>query len=211
MSEIIVLIPSKNESTTLFKILRNIKFKTVIINDGSTDGTEKKLRSLNIDFITNQKTLGYETSLLKGFKYIKKNYKKCRYILTMDADGEHPPKYINKIINVANVKNADLVMGYRSKYNRISEYIISFFFNKKFGISDPLTGFKIYKAKELYKFLNKVKSSYFLIDLLLLFKLANLKICKINIQTKKRRSTSRVGSIIYSNIKIFLFIKFVFF
>ena len=211
MSQVILLIPSKNESSTLFNLLKKVKLKTVIINDRSTDETAKKLKLLKIDHINNKRNLGYEASLLKGFNYIKKKYKKCEYILTMDADGEHSPKYINKIIFVANKKNADLVIGYRNKYNRISEHILSFFFKKKFGICDPLSGFKIYKSNKLYKFSKNVKNNYFLIDLLIFFKRANLNILSINIKTKKRNNAPRGGNIFYSNIKIFSFLRLILF
>ena len=72
MSQVIVLIPSKNESSTLFNLLKKVKLKTVIINDRSTDETAKKLKLLKIDHINNKRNLGYEASLLKGFNYIKK-------------------------------------------------------------------------------------------------------------------------------------------
>ena len=129
----------------------------------------------------------------------------------MDADGEHQPKFINSLIKKAKLENADLTLGYRSNFNRMSEYILSFFFKLKFNIYDPLTGFRIYKSNQLYKFLKKTRLNYFLVDLLLFFKDSNLKISNINIITKKRKNTkSRVGNIFISNLKILFFLKLIF-
>ena len=47
---------------------------------------KKKLR-LNIHYFKNNKNIGYERSLDKGFKIVlKKNYD---LLITMDADGQH--------------------------------------------------------------------------------------------------------------------------
>ena len=211
MHQVIVLIPSKNEKSTLFKLLNKIKIKTIVVNDNSKDGTRELLKLLKIEHINNIRNLGYEGSLLKGFRYIKNKYKYCKYILTMDADGEHQPKFINSLIKKAKLENADLTLGYRSNFNRMSEYILSFFFKLKFNIYDPLTGFRIYKSNQLYKFLKKTRLNYFLVDLLLFFKDSNLKISNINIITKKRKNTkSRVGNIFISNLKILFFLKLIF-
>ena len=161
MHQVIVLIPSKNEKSTLFKLLNKIKIKTIVVNDNSKDGTRELLKLLKIEHINNIHNLGYEGSLLKGFRYIKNKYKYCKYILTMDADGEHQPKFINSLIKKAKLENADLTLGNRSNYNRISEHILSFFFKLKFNIYDPLTGFRVYKSNQLYKFLKKTRPDYF--------------------------------------------------
>ena len=47
---------------------------------------ENPVELLKIEHINNIHNLGYEGSLLKGFRYIKNKYKYCKYILTMDAD-----------------------------------------------------------------------------------------------------------------------------
>ena len=51
-------------------------------------------------------------------------------------------------------KNLDLLIGNRSKLNRISETILDFVFKIKFGLNDPVSGFKLYKIKSLKKLLN---------------------------------------------------------
>ena len=44
MHQVIVLIPSKNEKSTLFKLLNKIKIKTIVVNDNSKDGTREPCR-----------------------------------------------------------------------------------------------------------------------------------------------------------------------
>ena len=72
MFDEIVLIPAFNEYKTLRNLLKKISVKVLIINDASTDKTKKLLKNNNVEIINNSKNLGYEKSLIKGFKFIKK-------------------------------------------------------------------------------------------------------------------------------------------
>ena len=51
----------------------------------------------------------------KDFHIKKLNSSKIKYILTMDADGDHDPKYVKKIYNKIKRYKFDLVIGNRSK------------------------------------------------------------------------------------------------
>ena len=72
-----------------------------------------------VKFIYNKQNLGYESSLLKGFQYIKN--KDFDYVLTLDADGEHSISNINKFFNYCNKFSPDLIVGNRTRKNRFSE------------------------------------------------------------------------------------------
>ena len=72
MFDEIVLIPAFNEYKTLRNLLKKISVKVLIINDASTDKTKKLSKNNNVEIINNSKNLGYEKSLIKGFKFIKK-------------------------------------------------------------------------------------------------------------------------------------------
>jgi len=202
MCEIIVLIPNYNEEKSLLKLIKKIKYKVIVIDDCSKDNSFLKLKKNKIETIRNKKRSGYEATLINGFGYIKKNYKKCKYILTMDADGEHPPENISSILNFIKNKKCDVVIGSRFKLNRFSEYIFSFFFQIKYNLSDPLSGFKIYRSNLIFKNINKIEKKFFLIDLI-----AHLskyyKVLNMNITIKKRSNSSpKVGGVIKSNLKI---------
>ena len=78
MFDEIVLIPAFNEYKTLRNLLKKISVKVLIINDASTDKTKKLSKNNNVEIINNSKNLGYEKSLIKGFKFIKKNIQKLK-------------------------------------------------------------------------------------------------------------------------------------
>jgi glycosyltransferase involved in cell wall biosynthesis len=210
MSGLIILIPSYNEIKSLRKIVLSIKdkYKILVVNDGSTDGTVEFLKKNKINQVINKNNQGYTLSLIKGINFIKNNFNK-KYILTIDADGEHRLSFIKKIYNEIKKKNLDLVIGNRNFKNRISETLISKYVDIKYGIKDPFSGFKIYKVDYLYKYINKVNKKKFLIDLVSIYLKNSLKIKNINIKVNKiKKRKSRTGIGIITNIKMLSSIKY---
>ncbi|KAL2722101.1 dolichol-phosphate mannosyltransferase subunit 1 [Vespula maculifrons] len=85
------------------------------LNDGSPDGTldiAKKLQKLygedKIILKPREKKLGLGTAYMHGIKYATGNF-----IVLMDADLSHHPKYIPKMIELQKYQNLDIVSGTR--------------------------------------------------------------------------------------------------
>ena len=146
-----ILIPAYNEEKNIKNVLSKLqKYNVYLINDGSNDKTfDIAQKFTNVKISNNKINLGYENSLIKGFNIIlKKNFK---YILTIYENSEHSLNKIKQFCKFAIQTDSDLVVGKRSKFNRVSEKIVSFFFKIRFKISDPLSGFKLYKTSTLKK------------------------------------------------------------
>ena len=82
-----------------------------LIDDCSNDNTQNDLKNLKINYYRNNKNLGYEKSLNKGFGIILR--KKFKILITMDADGQHKIIDVNKIIK--KIEKFDIVVGSRKK------------------------------------------------------------------------------------------------
>ena len=205
-----IVIPSKNEFQSLKKIvnkLRKKRLKFVIINDGSTDNTDKYLRENNLNFIQNQKSIGYTKSIIKGIKYFRS--KNIKYILTMDADGEHNIKYLDRFKKKLYTKDYDLIIANRHYKNRISEKIVSFFTKHKLTIEDPLSGFKLYKVKTFMKNIKYIKNNNFLVDYIAFLIKKNYKVININYYNKiLKNRKSRMGNNFTLNLKIIFMLRF---
>ena len=101
----IILIPVLNEKNNITRILKKIRkyyySDIVYINDNSTDGTTEEIDLLskkykNIFHINRKNKSGIGSAHKDGIKWCyRKNYD---LIITMDGDGTHDPKYINKLI-----------------------------------------------------------------------------------------------------------------
>ena len=112
-SRVAILICSYNEGKTVKKIVHQaMKIGQVfLIDDCSNDNTQNDLKNLKINYYRNNKNLGYEKSLNKGFGIILR--KKFKILITMDADGQHKIIDVNKVIK--KIGKFDIVVGSRKK------------------------------------------------------------------------------------------------
>ena len=78
-----------------------------------------------VKIIKNKTSYGYDYSIKKGLRIAKLNYK---YAITMDADFEHDPKYIQNFLNYIN--KFDLIIGERNRKIEFFEKIFSYLIKK---------------------------------------------------------------------------------
>ncbi len=89
-------------------------YELVFIDDGSTDGTKEILNKLHnknkkLKAISFSKNFGHQSAILAGLKYAKGDA-----VIMMDADLQHPPELIPKMINEWK-KGHDIVNTIRKK------------------------------------------------------------------------------------------------
>lgn len=201
--DLLIVIPVHNEFTNIKKLyfsLKKKKYKILFVDDCSIDKTEKFFKKNKISFIKNNKNYGYEKTLLRGFGYALN--KKYKFIISMDGDGEHDVNDIKKFISHYKKNKSDIIIGNRSFKPRFMEHVTAAYFNLKYNISDPFSGFILYKT-EIFKNvkLSKFNDSY-LVDLLKFFVMKKKRVSKININIKKRIDKPRVGNNFFVNIKM---------
>ena len=116
----LIIIPTYNEKDNIDKIINEISLQSIdnleilIVDDNSIDGTKEilnKLKSQNkINLIERSSKQGLASAYIEGFKYaIEHNFD---FIIQMDADFSHNPKYLNEIIS--NLKTYDVVIASRN-------------------------------------------------------------------------------------------------
>jgi glycosyltransferase involved in cell wall biosynthesis len=113
---VLILIPAYNEEKTITKVLNGLckavpKFDRVIVNDGSKDSTSEILEQLGEKQLRLPCNLGYGLALQTGLKYALQ----CGYdiIVTIDADGQHNPDDVPRLVAALIESDADLVIGSR--------------------------------------------------------------------------------------------------
>jgi len=74
ISKLAIVIPARNEEKTIKKVIFSLKKygDILVIDDHSSDKTQKIIKKLKIKFIRNKKNLGYEETVLKGIKHLLK-------------------------------------------------------------------------------------------------------------------------------------------
>ncbi|MBR5939199.1 glycosyltransferase family 2 protein [Candidatus Saccharibacteria bacterium] len=97
--------------------IENYKKEVILVNDGSTDGTLTILQKFaaknkGIKVVALSRNFGKEPALSAGIFVAKGDA-----IITMDADGQQPPKLIPEFIEKWE-KGAEIVTGVRDKYTK---------------------------------------------------------------------------------------------
>ena len=146
-----VVIPAFNEAATIAGIITPLKAlvdSIVVIDDCSSDNTSEIARSCGATVFKNPANLGYSKSIQAGLKAALAA-KDSELIVTMDADGQHTLKAVREVIRCAEASGVDFVIGHRGQFARMSEYLFSYVFRLWGGVSDPLSGLKVYRTATL--------------------------------------------------------------
>jgi glycosyltransferase involved in cell wall biosynthesis len=198
---IVIIIPAYNESKTIKNIVKKVALYGVpiVIDDGSKDKTGTLALKAGAIVIKNKKKLGYDCALNSGF--IKAFKLRANLVITIDADGQHDPLIIPKFID-AIISGADIVIGIRSRKQRFAEYLFAWYCSFRFGVRDPLCGFKAYRI-ELYKALGFFDSYQSIGTELMLHALKNgCKFSQIKFNVIERNDQPRFGNALNANCKI---------
>ncbi|MBR5306211.1 MAG: glycosyltransferase family 2 protein [Oscillospiraceae bacterium] len=170
----LVIIPCYNEQDSIVKVINNLKNNApdvdyLIVNDCSTDNTEKILRENGFNYINNPINLGIGGGVQAGYLYAQQyGYD---IAVQMDGDGQHDPKYLAKVIAPVAEGKFDMVIGSRfiekegfqtSFMRRFGINIISAFILILTGkrIKDTTSGFRACNRKLIEFFAKNYADDY---------------------------------------------------
>ena len=115
----IVMIPTYNERENISHLLQQVleidkDIEVLVVDDNSPDGTWKIVEDMSkksprVHLLHRKKRKGRGTAGIDGLRYAID--KRADYIIEMDADFSHNPKYIPEFLNA--VKDYDVVIGSR--------------------------------------------------------------------------------------------------
>ena len=159
-----VIVPAHNEARSVGKVIVRIRqlfpmARIAVVNDGSIDNTEYEAAQAGACVINLPFNTGYGVALQTGLIWAKRQGAKV--VVTLDADGQHDPAEIAKILGPVVGGEADLALGSRYLENgscyripimrRLGAWafakVVSLLINQ--AITDPTTGFQCLNSKVL--------------------------------------------------------------
>jgi hypothetical protein len=131
--KVLLIIPAYNEEQNILKTYNSVlsfnsknknNYDVIVINDGSTDKTEKILVENKIPHITLIHNLGIGGAVQTGYKYAYEN--NYDIAVQFDGDGQHDVNYVQNIIEPIINKEADFTIGSRYIDKTSSEFKSTF-------------------------------------------------------------------------------------
>jgi glycosyltransferase involved in cell wall biosynthesis len=195
----LVIVPTYNEADELDSLLARIREHVggdvLVVNDGSSDRTRELLERAGADVLSHPINLGYAEALKSGIGVALQ--RGCDYCVFLDADGQHDPAEIGRLVESLHTNAADLVLGsrfcrptgYESTAARRAGMVVfaklaSWFTRQR--ITDPTSGFKVLSRRAMEATAGKVFGDLHA-ELLVYLSALGFKIVEEPIQVAPRR------------------------
>lgn len=162
-----IIIPAKNEAKGLALLLpKLIAFyphaEIIIVNDGSTDQTSQLCKNFSVIELVHPYSKGNGASIKSGLRAVRGDVTVC-----MDADGQHQPQDIDKLVKKID-EGFDMVVGARNRkgqasvqrglanslYNRFASWMVGH------KIEDLTSGFRAVRTKKFREFLTLLPNKF---------------------------------------------------
>jgi glycosyltransferase involved in cell wall biosynthesis len=172
-SETLVIVPAFNERDSVGAVVESIRelgFAVVVVDDGSSDDTASVARAAGARVLCLSVNMGVGGALRCGFKFaIQHGYSA---VVQCDADGQHLPEYIAKLIDAADLESADLVIGSRfliqgaypwaGRARRVAMLLLAKIASRAVGgaLTDVTSGFRLVRGQLLTHFAREFPPYY---------------------------------------------------
>lgn len=112
----LVFIPAWNEEASIATVIEGVRehmpdVDVLVVDDGSIDGTVAQAREAGAIVASLPFNQGLGAALQTGYLYaLREGYDCCAHL---DADGQHPPAEVGRLLEEVRGDRADLVIGSR--------------------------------------------------------------------------------------------------
>ncbi|TXJ08704.1 MAG: glycosyltransferase family 2 protein [Acinetobacter sp.] len=160
MVNISIVLPAKNESAAIGQTIQEIvalriAHEIIVVNDGSTDSTQEVAEQAGAKVVSHPYSKGNGAAIKTGARTAT-----GEIIIFMDADGQHSPQDIPRLIEKIQ-QGYDLVVGARQKgsqasvgrgvanrlYNNLATYMT------EHKVEDLTSGFRAVRADKFREFI----------------------------------------------------------
>jgi uncharacterized protein (DUF2062 family) len=163
-------IPVYNNEATVAAVAaecRSLLPRVVVVDDGSTDAdVEGLLAGNDVTVLRHEKNRGKGAAIRTALKYVRD--RGARFMITIDADGQHHPRDLEKFLPLLQESDTAIVIGCRDladhgvpRRSRLGSQIGNFWLRIETGVSidDCQSGFRAYPVEHLYRL--KLTGSHF--------------------------------------------------
>lgn len=161
-----IVIPAFNEEGNIGQVVKRTRAlkprcEIIVVDDGSLDRTTVEAEAAGARVIRHPYNKGNGASVKTGIRAAR-----GEYILLLDADGQHSPEDIDRLLE--HLGPYDLVVGartrdsdsklYRDFGNWVFSTLASYLVEMK--VPDPTSGFRCFKRDKVMDFIHLLPNSY---------------------------------------------------
>lgn len=152
------LIPAYQAAARLGEVLARLAkaapgMSVLVVDDGSRDATSEVARTFGARVLGFAGNRGKGHALIAGFQALAE----YEGVVTLDADGQHPPESVPHLLHAFETSGADLVLGVRERttsmppQRRFANALSSGWATALAGqtVSDSQCGFRVYRRRLL--------------------------------------------------------------
>lgn len=201
MNSTLIVIPARNEAQSIEMVIRAISaqgpYPVLVVNDGSTDETLAIAKAAGARVLTLPFSLGAWGAMQTGIRFALRNgYAR---VVTMDADGQHEPRYLDALLRLLTTGMTDVAIGACPERGSPARKLAWSYFRRLtgFSIEDLTSGFRAYnqRAIELLAGREATLLDYQDMGVLLLLRKAGLKVTELPVAMQPRQAgQSRIFS-----------------
>jgi len=116
--QVVVVIPAYQAAATIRDVITRTQAtlpsaQIIVVDDGSTDGTGDAGRGTHTTLITHPRNRGKGAALRTGIR--EATARGASVVVTIDADAQHPPEEIPRLLQPILEGRSDLVLGARKR------------------------------------------------------------------------------------------------
>ncbi|GBF36146.1 MAG TPA: glycosyltransferase family 2 protein [Methanothermococcus okinawensis] len=218
--DIYVVVPAYNEEKVIRDTLRKLKnegyHNIIVVDDGSKDNTYNIAKEEEVILCRHIINRGLGGALGTGIRCALEYNPKV--IVTFDADGQHDPKDIEKVVKPILYEGYDMVVGSRlmdkeelknmPMVKRIGNILLNFitYFLGGYLVTDSQSGLRAFSKRAAEVILSNLKSNRYEIssEFIIIAKREKLKFKEVPIKTIYTEYSISRGTNVVTGIKIFI-------
>lgn len=198
----LAIIPAFNERSSVATVVRGLKralpeLDILVIDDGSTDDTCRQIPP-GAAVVSLPFNLGIGGAMQTGYRYAAMNH--YDVAVQVDADGQHRPSQVRRLLHTLETSEADMVVGsrflepkrrYRQTFIRkTGAWVLRASIRVLTGltITDCTSGFRAANRKVIHAFAHWYPEDYPEPEVILLLHRAGFRVRELPVRMRRRRS-----------------------
>lgn len=205
-ADLLILVPAWNEEEVLGSVLSElaaseVNHRVLVIDDGSTDRTADIAEAAGVAVLRLPINLGVGGAMRAGYRWaLRQGFS---YAVQVDADGQHDPRDLDRLLAPVLAGELDLCIGARfaglgeydlSRTRRFAMRFLAWLISSIVGtkLTDTTSGFKVANARTMKVFAEDFPMEYLgdTVEALIIGHKAGLRIGQVPVAMRGRQGGS---------------------